>query len=262
MLRYVYDLLPAKWRAAAKHVTGAAGHRRHLLDPLRARHLAKTRKRLSVVEPKLDRRLALAGINDLTDARCMEFGCGLVPTELAYFWLRGCRDLIAVDYNRIARLRYMHLALAGDPRFRDFSPNVIDYYAPFDMSRERIRDVDFIHSESVLEHIAPKDVPAVLRNLCACLSSGGVMIHSIDLRDHLDLEKNPHRFLDDPTYSADLHHDARGNRIRRQGWIASFKETGMTVECHREEVTPGRPLPADTDEDRLAMFAVIIAKKR
>jgi SAM-dependent methyltransferase len=261
MLRYVYDVMPADWRTALKKMLHATGHARHFLDPLRARHLAKTRKRFSVVEAKLERRLALAGIASLAGKRCMEFGCGLMPTELACFWLRGARELIGVDYNRIARFRYMALALREEPRLAGFRPAIIDYRAPFDMSTQHIPNVDFIHSESVLEHVAPNDVPAVLRNLRDCLSPGGVMVHSIDLRDHDDLANNPHGFLDDPAYDSRRDHDARGNAIRKSAWISLFSATGMKIESHPEQATPGRPLPSEVDDDRLALFVVIVAKR-
>jgi hypothetical protein len=43
------------------------------------------------------RRLALADITTLRDRVCMEFGCGMVPTELVYFEQFGAARLLAVD---------------------------------------------------------------------------------------------------------------------------------------------------------------------
>jgi SAM-dependent methyltransferase len=254
MLRTIYDKLPPRLRLALKGLLARNGHGKHFLDGFEARRLAKTKKRLAVVAPKIGRRLALAEIKTLVGKRCMEFGCGMVPTELVCYWMMGARQLVAVDYNRIARLKLL-------PRHEGFHPSMIDYRAPIDMSLANIPGFDFIHSESVLEHISPQDVPAVLRNLAASLEPGGLMIHSIDLRDHLDPTNAPYSFLTDPAYNPSYDFDARGNRLRRSEWIAEFDALGgISTTYHHEVATPGRPIPQDFADNR-ALFLVTVSKR-
>jgi SAM-dependent methyltransferase len=244
MLRYLYDRMPPAVRAAAKAMLAASGHKASFLDPVRAKHLAKNQKRYGVVAPKLERRLALADVSSLVALRCMEFGCGLLPTELAHFWTIGAKDLVAVDYNRIAHFEYMRLAL-GDAA-PGFKSELIDYRAPFDMSKSFIPGFDFIHSESVLEHVAPGEVAAILTNLLKCLVPGGVMIHSIDLRDHRDPENAPFAFLDpNSSYDPCTDYDARGNRLREADWRREFGRLhGLQTTFHKEMSTLGRPMPS------------------
>jgi hypothetical protein len=178
----------------------------------------------------------------------------MVPTELVYFWTRGAKDLVAVDYNRIARLRNL-------PRPPGFSPALIDYRAPFDFNKDRLEGIDFIHSESVLEHIAPQDVLPVLRNLAGSLVPGGVMVHSIDLRDHLDPVRSPFGFLQDPNYDASRDFDARGNRMRRSDWLRAFADVpALQTMCLREISTNGRSIPDYPDDDS-ALFVVMVSRR-
>ena len=51
--------------------------------------------------------------------------------------------------------------------------------------------VDFIYSNSVLEHVPVDDVPALLNNLVESLNQGGTMIHCIHLEDHKDINRYP-----------------------------------------------------------------------
>jgi SAM-dependent methyltransferase len=260
MLRFLYDAMPPRARAAIKRLISASGHQRHFLDRLRARHLARTRKRYSIVAPKMARRLALANITSLDGASCMEFGCGMVPTELVYFWQLGAAQLIAVDYNRIGHFHCIATATKEADGVQ-FDPRLVDYRAPFNMRDQSIPGLNFIHSESVLEHIAPGDVPFVLRNLAESLAPGGVMIHSIDLRDHLDPDHRPFAFREDPTYDAATDFDARGNRLRRSDWVKAFSNL-HTIETvfHKEVATPGRPIPDYQDDDR-ALFLVTVSRR-
>jgi SAM-dependent methyltransferase len=261
MLRWLYDKMPPRLRASVKTLLSASGHRRHFLDPLKARYLARTKKRYAVVAPKLAKRLGFANISSLKGARCMEFGCGMVPTELVYFWYLGAIELIAVDYNRIGHFRYIREAIAGVDDVQTFDPTSIDYRAPFNMRDRSIPGLNFIHSESVLEHIAPPDVPFVLRNLADSLAPGGVMIHSIDLRDHLDPNGDAFAFLTDPYYDPGTDYDARGNRMRRSDWIEAFANvSGVETVCHHEISTTGRPIPRYPDDDS-APFVVMVSRR-
>src|SRR5690349_2707278 len=133
MLASIYRHLPTRLRQVAKRAFAASGHRGSVLDGFRARNLAMGRKRLSIVGPILERRLALSAVS-LRGKACMEFGSGFMPSELLYYWSLGARRLIAVDYNRIARFEYLSLTVGKDPKYSAFDAELIDYRAPFDMS--------------------------------------------------------------------------------------------------------------------------------
>ena len=255
MLRLLYEYVPLRVRQVAKALVGRSGHRQHFLDPIRARHLARTKKRMDIVSAKMAHRLSLANITSLEGKRCMEFGCGMVPTELVYFWTLGASGLVAVDYNRIARFNNL-------PRPAGFRVACIEYKAPFDMSKEYLAGLDLIHSESVLEHVAPWEVAPLLENLAKSLAPNGVMIHSIDLRDHLDPGNSPFRFLDDPSYDPSMDFDARGNRMRRSDWLTAFADVpGLQTACLREASTPGRTIPNYSDDDS-ALFVIMVSRRR
>ncbi|MGN7503728.1 MAG: methyltransferase domain-containing protein [Alphaproteobacteria bacterium] len=74
--------------------------------------------------------------------------------------------------------------------------------------------VDFIWSQSVLEHVRKKDFDATMRELHRILKPGGKMSHSVDLKDHLDYALNNLRF---PTWFWENEYVARAgfytNRI-------------------------------------------------
>jgi hypothetical protein len=257
MLRFMYDRMPPRMRMAAKRLLASTGHRRSLLDPLRGRYQAKTKKHFRAVSRNLDGQFAIAGIGSLQGKHCMEFGAGYIPTELVYYWLRGAMRIVASDYNAIAQFGFLPLAIADVPDAAKFPINSIEYIAPFDMTKAPIPGLDFIHSESVFEHISVDDIGPILRNMEASLAPGGVMVHAIDLRDHLDLRDDPMRFLDDPTYDAGADADARGNRLRKSDWVRLFGELkSVKLSCH-PTVGPIRRV-AGYSEDDLRTHAVLM----
>jgi hypothetical protein len=261
LLRAIYQLLPPSTRVRLKKVAFAVGHRASFLDPLRARHHATTKKRFDAVANYLSKHLSYAGLSHLRGKRCLEFGCGHLPTELAYYWLLGASRLIAVDYHRIAQFKYMELALRGSGA-RNFDWRAIEYFAPFDAVTQELPGADFIHSEAVLEHVRPSDLGPVLRNLAAALPRNGIMIHNIDLRDHMYWHEDPNAFLKADTDYRDSDHDARGNKLRKSDWIRLFGELdGFQVDCHTEVVTPQYLVPGYSLDDLSALRVVIVARK-
>ncbi|HTO39828.1 MAG TPA: hypothetical protein VL026_02550, partial [Rhizomicrobium sp.] len=114
---------------------------------------------------------------------------------------------------------------------------------------------DFIHSISVLEHLPPILVEPILQNLEMSLTSNGVMIHEIDLRDHRDLEKAPLTFLSrNEDYNAARDFDLRGNRLRKPEWLAFFSglKRTKTRELYEISVDPDK-IPDDMI-DIVSMF--------
>jgi hypothetical protein len=261
LLRAIYERLPPRTRVGLKKLAFAVGHKASFLDPLRAKHHATTKKRFDAVASYLSKHLSLAGVSDLRGKRCLEFGCGHLPTELAYYWLLGASNLIAIDYHRIAHFKYMHLALQGSEA-ANFDWRAIEYFAPFDAATQKLPDADFIHSEAVLEHIRPSDVGQTLRNLAAALPCNGIMIHNIDLRDHMFWHEDPNAFLRANSDYRDSDHDVRGNRLRKSAWIRLFEQLGgFHIDCHTEVVTPQYLVPGYSLDDLSALRVVIVARK-
>lgn len=100
----------------------------------------------------------------------------------------------------------------------------IEYIAPIDFAKDRLNQhIDFVFSNSVLEHVPCEDIPLVLANIIADLSQQGTMINFIHLEDHLDIIENPFGFLSIPSdeYSR-CAQSSRGNRIRKSSWQGYF----------------------------------------
>jgi hypothetical protein len=266
LLQQLYYRLPPRTRALIKGWIAASGHKMSLLDSIKARHLASTNKRIDAVVNQISRGLSFAGVNSFEGVRCMEFGCGYVPTELAYYWARGAAEIIGIDYNRIAQLQYMPLALRGGnsivPGIEAFSAENIKYLAPFDARHQPLPQVDYLRSSSVLEHIPTEDVGVILQNLAGCIAAGGVMIHIIDLRDHLDPVNDPNGFLVDTSYNRQKDVDRRGNRLRKSDWVQIFSAlTGFDVAYQAETRRPEYDVPGYSAED-LATYSIIFSCRK
>jgi SAM-dependent methyltransferase len=266
MLRFLYDHLPPRTRIMAKTLLASAGHRASFLDPIRGRHHAKTQKRFANVARDLFKEFELAGITSLRGKRCLEYGCGYVLTEAAYYWLLGASQIVAVDYNRIAQFQYLRIALHGadefHPGIEQFSPAMIEYLAPFDARYDPIPQVDFIRSNAVLEHIPAVDVPVILQRLSEALQPGGMMLHTIDLKDHLDAQNDPNGFLRDPSYKqSDC--DTRGNRLRKSDWLRIFSTLkGLQTSSH-PTIEPFRyRVDGYSDEDLSTVRLFLVSTKR
>jgi len=127
----------------------------------------------------------------------------------------------------------------------------IEYIAPFDFARERLMvPVDFVFSNSVLEHVPCEDVPRLLKNVAADLRPGGIMIHHIHLEDHRNIAMDPFGFLAVPgeRYTQPVQ-SSRGNRIRGSVWREHFSgiedaESRIIYQWVRQD----RELPAHVDE--------------
>lgn len=187
---------------------------------------------------------------------CLELGAGWVLTHALVCHLLGARRVIACDIAPLARLEALipaiEQAIPCIPRdtlapfssharvrerfdrlrsIRRFTFPVlkdlgIEYRSPVDLAREPLGErVDFIYSNSVLEHVPVVDVPRFLANVTADLGPGGTMLHSVHLEDHRDSEREPFAFLAIPQaeYPPTLE-SLHGNRIRFSQWSRHFEE--------------------------------------
>jgi SAM-dependent methyltransferase len=262
MLRLIYDHLSPRTKAAAKRLLASSGHRASFLDRLRGKYHAKGKKRYLEVAKNLDQQLTLADVQDLKGKTCVEFGCGYVPTELVYYWALGASKLIAVDYNRIAQFHQLPTALKG-AAIPKFDASRIEYLAPFDASKDVLPRCDFIHSEAVLEHVPPSQAPLIVRNLAGSLAPGGIMIHMIDMRDHLDLKGDPNGFLlPSSDYDPERDYDARGNRMRKSNWEKVFAGMeGFSTRCHGINGKAAYEVPGYSREDITIHFLVTVTRR-
>lgn len=268
LVHSLFRLLPPLLRESIKSLFSASGHRKSVLDKLRAISHAAGKKRIDKVTKRVIDEIEVANLsNFLSQKRCMEFGAGYMPSELIVYLALGANEVVAVDLNPIARLNYLEKSISNAPKdwlkklgkldvdinlnlesINRFNLNDVvssgrlSYVAPFDMSEKNFESepFDFIHSVSVLEHLPTLLVRKIVDNLCKSLSQGGVMIHNIDLTDHRDAEHNPFDFLrSNTTYKPLVDYDTRGNRLRLHEWMDIFSGIqGFTTSCIASKSLP------------------------
>lgn len=242
--------------------------------------LASSSKRIDVCSAQFAHVLHLSKHPPIEGKTCLEIGAGWVLTHALVCYLLGARRVIATDIVACAQPDTISFALrdavASIPRdilapFSDYSrirerfdrltsisrfsfetlrELGIEYRSPVDFAAEKVNTpVDFIYSQSVLEHVPTEDVPALLSNLAESLNQGGSMIHCIHLEDHRDSSRHPFDFLSVPgeRYTRELQ-SARGNRIRCSEWRRLFGNLeGMKTELLFGYSRPEMPLPESID---------------
>jgi hypothetical protein len=271
-LHSVFRMLPPSWRTGLKRTLGTQGHGQSNFDWLTARKDATGKKRLDRALEGLIGTLGLDTANPIAGKVCIDFGAGYVPTDGVALWLLGAGEVHGVDYNNIARPREIARAVraadAGrvegqlqalevDPGWSDrldklgrwalvggheFPPGYT-YVAPADViaSPLSLPNFDVLVSTSVLEHIPPSLMIALLDALKSRENGHATQIHRVDLRDHRDFDNAPYGFLDPSRqFDAEADADTRGNGMTLQDWealLACHPEWGLGV-SHYEA---GRP---------------------
>jgi hypothetical protein len=264
--------LPPSWRTGVKRALATQGHGQSRFDWLTARKDATGKKRLDRALEGLISTLGSATAQQVAGKTCIDFGAGYVPTDGVALWLLGASEVHGVDYNNIARPREIAKAvrvadasrvesqlrsLAIDPGWPDrldslhrwasadrneFPPGYT-YVAPADViaSPSLLPKFDVLVSTSVLEHIAPSFMVALLDALTSRQNANAVQVHRVDLRDHRDFDNAPYDFLDpSKPFDAERNADTRGNGMTLHDWealLASHPEWGLGVSCYE----PGRP---------------------
>jgi SAM-dependent methyltransferase len=117
--------------------------------------------------------------------------------------------------------------------------------------------LDLVTSNSVLEHVRNSLVPELLRDLFRTLRPGGVMVHAIDLRDHMRILDYIHvrgDWLHSLQYTTReyeamfSHQPVYINRLRSCQWRAAIESVGFEVVAWNPT---SLPLSADFDRTRL-----------
>jgi SAM-dependent methyltransferase len=235
----------------------------------------------------------------LDDRSALEIGSGKFLAQALALHVCGCREVVSVDRFRQVRPDAIREAMSRPVLARRFlSPFVrhddfmarlgglqatgydlerlraagVDYRAPLDLvSASDLRGrFDCALSYTVLEHVPPDDVPALLDAASRSLRPGGLCVHFVDLEDHRSSIDEPFAFLDaDAAWETSfcLH---RGNRMRISRWrrIASeqaFMSWSFPYVAVRHDV----PLPASIDpgvehddEDDLRTTAFVMVGER
>ncbi|MBN1894586.1 class I SAM-dependent methyltransferase [bacterium] len=245
-----------------------------------AKRLAATSKRVDICAAQVAHNFHLAGHPPLAGKVCLEIGSGWILSHALVFHLLGAERVIATDIARHAYPGYLYPALHESvihmirdmlspfddhARIRERLDRIlairrfdwdalrglgIEYRAPIDFAEERLNEpVDFIYSNSVMEHVPCDRIRPVLENLMAGLNPGGTMIHCIHLEDHKNFVQNPFDFFSVPTeeYPAALE-TSRGNRIRSSGWRTHFDGlSGSRSTFYYEYSRMNKPLPQQID---------------
>ena len=111
--------------------------------------------------------------------------------------------------------------------------------------------VDLIYSKSVLEHVRAGAVEPLLADCRRALSAGGVMVHIIDLRDHMHIEGDhaTHgdwlealRYSDAEFRAMFSNRSTYINRLRAPEWSDALIQAGFLIsgwETRREALAPG-----------------------
>lgn len=246
MITPIYKLLPNALKERVKQSDFFA-HRKAI-------RLASSSKRIDICSAQFAHILHLSKHGPIEGKICLEIGSGWVLTHALVCYLLGAKRVIATDIVPCAWpdtiLLALKKAIASIPRdilapFSDYSlirerfdrllsisrfsfdalkELGIEYQSPVDFTIEKATTpVDFVYSNSVLEHIPKHDVPALLNNIVSSLNQGGTMIHCIHLEDHKDANRYPFEFLgiSENQYTRKLE-TARGNRIRCSEWKTIF----------------------------------------
>jgi hypothetical protein len=242
------------------------------LDWLTARKDATGKKRLDRALEGLITTLGPEAAGQVAGKVCIDFGAGYVPTDGVALWLLGANEVYGVDYNNIAKPREIARAVGAadarrveiqlqalqvDPgwsgrlhRLRRWAqegghgfPPGYTYVAPADViaSPSLLPRFDVLVSTSVLEHIPPSLMVALLGALKSRESDHAVQFHRVDLRDHRDFDSDPYGFLDrSRQFDAEADADSRGNGMTLHDWealLASHAEWGLGVSGYEA----GRP---------------------
>lgn len=95
---------------------------------------------------------------------------------------------------------------------------------------------DIVVSAGVLEHIHVKDAGNFVRSIATVLKPGGYSVHSINIRDHLqlyDTAVSTKQYLQysDRLWRAWFENDVQYiNRIQRSDWLTLFTSAGLALE--------------------------------
>jgi ubiquinone/menaquinone biosynthesis C-methylase UbiE len=201
-----------------------------------------------------------AGI-ELKGASVLELGPGRTPDTAAIMRSWGAADVLALDTDlQIGAADIEEAALRsgwlGNGRTSPISNLKFAQYDGCNINRPN-ETFDLIYSKSVLEHVRHDGVEALLGEMTRCLKRNGVMVHIVDLRDHMfifgdDLVTgNWLKALEFSEKTFDRLFSNRStyiNRLRSSEWRSRFDDQGLDP-VHWDE----HRIPLDVTFDRSAL---------
>lgn len=213
--------------------------------------------------------LRRAGVQ-LAGARCVEVGTGHMPIAPVGFWLAGASEVVTVDLHCRLDLsltsRMLHRMAADRERVVDLYRGLLEpddlrdrlatigrnagrplelferlgirYVAPGDAAALPHADgtVDVHFSMTVLEHIEPRALAAVLREARRVLAPGGLAVHFVDPSDHFAHQDasitriNFLRYADQEWQRIAGNQFSYANRLRGSQLAQAFADAGLRLE--------------------------------
>ena len=106
---------------------------------------------------------------------------------------------------------------------------------------------DFVFSNSVLQCVAPAELPELLKELRRLVHPQGVCVHSVDLRDMMGHSLNHLRFPERVWGSAWFRKAGfYTNRLRYPDWLALFRSAGFDAEASELNRWETLPIPRES----------------
>jgi SAM-dependent methyltransferase len=196
----------------------------------------------------------------LSDVHFMEFGAGWdmlgplsmyalgvgnqtlldITSHLRFELINNALDRLRNRTDRFQKItgRKPLLLLQGDIRSKKdlLDKFSIDYHAPLDASKTGFSEssVDFISTNSTLEHISAPELPAIMKESFRILKPGGIICHFVDMKDHysyFDGSISKYNFLKFSNsgwkfFNSPLQYQ---NRLRLPEYIALIKNAGFKI---------------------------------
>ena len=106
---------------------------------------------------------------------------------------------------------------------------------------------DFVFSNSVLQCVAPAELPELMKELRRLVHPQGVCVHSIDLRDMMGHSLNHLRFTERVWDSAWFRKAGfHTNRLRYPDWLDLFRRAGFDAEASELNRWEALPIPRES----------------
>jgi SAM-dependent methyltransferase len=220
--------------------------------------------------------LAECGVR-VDDAAMLEIGTGWFPTLPLCFWLAGAKSCATYDLSRhLSAELTRHLvgsltthldaiaqaASAASSRVRDrfdllarddrktakeiLAIANINYMAPGDAAQTGLPGgcMDIVFSNSVLEHVSPEALPAIMRETRRILRPTGVAVHCVACNDHYAHFDRSISYINYLRYSAREWQRWNNrlqyqNRLRTSDFLRAAEECGLDVIAAQRHVRAG-----------------------
>jgi SAM-dependent methyltransferase len=206
----------------------------------------------------------------IADSSLLEIGTGWFPALPVCFWLVGAHNCLTYDLRRYLNSDLTHkmvIALephldtiaraAGVPletvreRYSKLGTDIlracgITYRAPGDAAHTGLpnQSIDVVFSNSVLEHVTPEDLSAIMYETRRILRPSGVAVHCVACNDHYANFDRGISYVNYLRYSArewrrwnnSLQYQ---NRLRAPDFLRIAEDSGLDVVITRQYVRPG-----------------------